>query len=137
MSLRSVINLSINNLVGWYDASDASTLISVSPGSNQISQWNNKVSNQNNLTYYWGGIPNSQTADNGMTHINFPPTGGFGTFNNGMSEYVDSNGNVVLINTIFMTANLAHDLPYIDGLGASGLFCTPGIGYMAYCRLRG
>jgi hypothetical protein len=127
MSLSSIINSNGNNLVGWYDASDASTLMPLSKGSNEISQWNNKASNQNNLTYWYNGIPNSQTADNGMTHINFPSAGGYGTCNNGMDDYKDSNGNIVLINTIFMAANLAHDYPYIPGLGASGLFCTPGI----------
>jgi len=127
MSLSSIINLSVNNLVGWYDASDASTLIPLSKESNEISQWNNKASNQNNLTYWSNGYPNSQTADNGMTHMNFPSNNGYGTCNNGMNDYVDSNGNVVLINTIFMAANLAHDLQNPNVPGASGLFCTPGI----------
>jgi hypothetical protein len=124
MSLSNIIKSSINNLVGWYDANDASTLIPVSAGSNEISEWNNKVSNQNNLTYYSGGIPNIQTADNGTTHINFPSNDGYGTFNNGMNDFRDSNKNVVPIYTIFMTANLAQDSPYRD---ISGLFSAPNI----------
>ena len=125
MSLSNIIKSSINNLVGWYDASDASTLILLSPGSNEISQWINKVPNQNNnLSYGFSGFPNIQTADNGMNHINFPSNNGYGTSNDGMNDYD------VPIYTIFMTANLAHDLPYIyiNNYPISGLFSDPTIG---------